>query len=272
VEHPGRARPGSEELPGLLWGSRGGKSWRDATAGDRAAYERWRRKDPAGPRVEHTTWDREVATVNGFFTWAVRQGLMDENPVIQRVSRARSRSPRQAVPEMVPAESSHTGPRRHVEWLTPGMYRQWRDAGVRGFTAAGLPDGSFRGRFASRNAAFTDVMIRTGLRISEQTALSLYELPRPAAGVLNARAWLPAPVAKGGAARHVYFPAGVLKDVWDYVEIERARPSSRLARLVCMSSSRTGCSSRIRRSRWCVPAAGGCPSPGWAALSVPGCW
>ena len=63
----------------FLWGNRGGKSWRDATAEDRAAYERWRRKDPAGPRVEHTTWDREVATVNGFFTWAVRQGLMGEN-------------------------------------------------------------------------------------------------------------------------------------------------------------------------------------------------
>jgi site-specific recombinase XerD len=206
----------------FLWGNRGGKSWRDATAGDRAAYERWRRKDPDGPRVEHTTWDREVATVNGFFTWAVRQGLMGENPVIQRATRARSRSPRQAAPEMVPAESSHTGPRRHVEWLTPGMYRQWRDAGVRGFTPAGMPDGSFRGRFASRNAAFTDLMIRTGLRVSEQTALSLYELPRSAAGVLNARAWLPAPIAKGGSARHVYFPAGVLKDVWDYVEIERA--------------------------------------------------
>jgi Phage integrase, N-terminal SAM-like domain len=52
----------------FLWGNRGGKSWRDATAEDRAAYERWRRKDPAGPRVEHATWDREVATVNGFFT------------------------------------------------------------------------------------------------------------------------------------------------------------------------------------------------------------
>jgi hypothetical protein len=94
-------------------------------------------------------------------------------------------------------------------------------------TPACLPDGSFRGRFASRNAAFTDVMIRTGLRISEQTGLSLYELPRPAAEVLTARGWLPAPIAKGGSARHVYFPAGVLKDVWDYVEIERAEAIDR---------------------------------------------
>lgn len=153
--------------------------------------------------MEHSTWDREVATVNGFFTWAVRQGPVDENPVVQRETRARSRSPRQAIPDTVPAESSHTGPRRHVEWLTPGMYRQWRNIGVRGFTPAGMPDGSFRGRFAFRNAAFTGVMIRTGLRISEQTGLSLHELPRPAAGVLNARAWAARADREGrlGAAR-----------------------------------------------------------------------
>jgi hypothetical protein len=57
------------------------------------------------------------------------------------------------------------------------MYRSWRDVGVRGFTSDGLPDRSFRGRYASRNAAFTDLLIRTGLRISEQVALSLFELP-----------------------------------------------------------------------------------------------
>ena len=80
--------------------------------------------DPAGPRVEHATWDREVATVNGFFTWAVRQGCMEASPIVQRVTRARSRSPRRTVPETVPAESSHTGPRRYAvrffRWLGHG--------------------------------------------------------------------------------------------------------------------------------------------------------
>jgi hypothetical protein len=42
------------------------------------------------------------------------------------------------------------------------MYRSWRDVGVRGFTADGLPDRSFRGRYASRNAAFTDLLILWG--------------------------------------------------------------------------------------------------------------
>ncbi len=212
----------------FLWGNRGGTSWREAAPEDRAAYERWRRKDPAGPRVEHATWDREVATVNGFFAWAAGQGFVDASPIVQRPSRAsRCRAGWTPAGTTTPAESSHTGPRRHVEWLTPGMYRQWRDVGVRGFSPGGLPDPAFRGRFGSRNAAFTDLMIRTGLRLSEQVGLSLYELPRPVPGALNARTWLPAPIAKGGSARSIYIPAGVLKDVWDYVEIERAEAVER---------------------------------------------
>src|SRR6266568_4916132 len=214
----------------FLWANRSGKSWREAAPEDRAAYERWRRKDPRGPCVEHATWDREVATVNGFFAWAVGLGYLDASPIVQRPSRASRRRPGARQPGMIPAESSHTGPRRHVEWLTPAMYRQWRDVGVRGFSPSGLPDPGFRGRFGSRNAAFTDLMIRTGLRLSEQVGLSLYELPAVAPGGLNARTWLPAPIAKGGSARSIYIPAGVLKDVRDYVEIERAEAVERARR------------------------------------------
>ena len=70
------------------------------------------------------------------------------------------------------------------------------------------PPPAFRGRFGSRNAAFTDLMIRTGLRLSEQVGLVLPELPRPVPGMLSARTWLPAPIAKGGSARNIYVPAG----------------------------------------------------------------
>ena len=202
-------------------GGQGGSTWRNAMPADRAAFEQWRRKDPSGPRVADSTWDREVATVNGFYRWAVREGYVSANPLVQRLSRSRYRSGRDG-PAETPAESSHQGPRRDLKWLTAAMYRQWRDVGVRGFTAEGLPDVSFRGRFASRNAAFTDLMIRTGLRISEQVALTLFELPEPVAGVMNARTRLPNAVAKYGSGRAVYIPASVLGDVWDYVEMERA--------------------------------------------------
>src|SRR5512133_3916334 len=48
----------------FLWDNRRQTSWREATGEDRAAYQRWRRRDPAGPHVEPSTWDREVITVN----------------------------------------------------------------------------------------------------------------------------------------------------------------------------------------------------------------
>ena len=146
---------------------------------------------------------------------------MPGNPLVQRPSRARRRSVNEPAAQ-TPAEASHLGPRRDLEWLTPAMYRSWRDVGVRGFTSDGLPDRSFRGRYASRNAAFTDMLIRTSLRISEQVALSLFDLPELTHAMVNARTWLPNAVAKNGSGRAIYIPASVLKDVRDYIETERA--------------------------------------------------
>jgi site-specific recombinase XerD len=204
----------------FLWNNRGGKAWREATPEDRAAYKHWRLVDPRGPRVELVTWDREVATVNKFYRWAVRQGYVAANPIIQRESR--SREPGRQSSDETPAETSHQGARNDIEWMPPATYRLWRDVGVRGFTVAGLPDRSFRGRYASRNATYADLMVRTGLRLSEQTSLTLYDVPDVMTGVVNARTWLPHAIAKGGSDRSVYIPASVLKDVWDYVEMERA--------------------------------------------------
>jgi site-specific recombinase XerD len=207
----------------FLWENRGATSWRQASPEDRAAFQRWRRVDPAGPRVAATTWDREVATVNQFYEWAVRTGLVVVNPILARQVRGRGgRARTVAVAGMTPAEATHQGSRRDVEWLPPQVYQRWRDAGVRGFGADGLPDPGFRGRYAGRNAAFTDLLMRTGLRLSEATSLSLFEVPSRVPGVVHARTWLPAAIAKGGSARAVYVPDSVLADVWDYVECERA--------------------------------------------------
>ncbi len=50
-----------------------------------------------------------------------------------------------------------------MEWLPPVSYRRWRDVGLRGYGRNGVPDTRFRGRWASRNATYADLMVRTGM-------------------------------------------------------------------------------------------------------------
>jgi len=208
----------------FLWANRCQTGWRDATSQDRAAYQYWR-KDPAGPRVEGSTWDREVATVNGFYRWAVRQGFVVENPIEQRPARGG----RQRWPEghETPAERPHDARRHKISWLPPASYRRWRDVGVRGYRPDGLPDRSFRGRHASRNQAFCDLMLRTGLRLEEQVSLTRFELPDLDPTRVHVPFWLPVAIAKGSSARWVYVPASVLQAVWDYLAFERAEAVER---------------------------------------------
>ncbi|WP_420036110.1 site-specific integrase [Streptomyces sp. cg28] len=211
----------------FLWSARSGSGWREATSEDRAAFEWWRRRDERGPRVEDSSWDREVSTVNQFYLWAFDQDLVRANPIRQRTTAAWSPSPGSAGQGMlrqVPAELSHTGPRREVKWLPPVSYRLWRNIGLCGFDAAERPRARFRGRWAARNAAYTDVMVRIGLRLGEQSALTVFEMPEvPAAGsgIVNARSLLPEAIAKGGSGRAVYWPVSVLRDLRDYQEWDR---------------------------------------------------
>jgi hypothetical protein len=211
----------------FLWGSRGGKSWRDATEADHVAYLTWRRKDERGPRIADSTWDREVAAVNRFYRWQIRAGHLRENPLPQRERRAipvdagRGRSGETASDE-TPATYSHGAGREKIEWLPAASYRRWRDVGMRGYTVDGLPNPRFRGRWASRNATFCDLMVRTGLRLAEQTALTLFEVPLDRGAGGYQRFWLPPAIAKGGSARWVYAPASIVAELVTYAEIDRA--------------------------------------------------
>jgi site-specific recombinase XerD len=199
----------------------GKRSWRDATPEDRAAYHRWRRVDERGPGVKGSTWGREVATVNSFYRWAIESGFVEQNPILQRPARDRRwrRSPEGA---LTPAEAPKDGHPEGLAWLPPASYRRWRDVGVRGYVPTGLPDHSFRGRNAARNATFCDLMVRTGLRLTEQASLTLFEVPDVDEHRAYAPTRLPAAIAKNGSGRRIYIPATVLRDVWDYIRFDRA--------------------------------------------------
>ncbi|WP_336649138.1 tyrosine-type recombinase/integrase [Microbacterium sp. MMO-10] len=202
--------------------NRGGKDWRTATSDDHEAYFAWRREDPAGPRVATSTWDREVAATNRFFNWQVRRGVLSENPIPQRRRRAhRQRRVGGVSRETTPATHSHGSGRTRVDWLPASSYRRWRDIGLRGYRTDGRLDDGFRGRWATRNATFADMMVRTGLRLSEQSNLIESELPTLVQ--LNGfhRFYLPRVIAKGSSERWVYVPSTVLRAVREYVETDR---------------------------------------------------
>ncbi|MDZ8162162.1 tyrosine-type recombinase/integrase [Microbacterium aquimaris] len=218
----------------FLTRNRGNRGWRDTTADDLKAYYAWRREDPLGPRVSASSWDRELAALNRFFSWQAREKTIPQNPIPQRQRRkyhARN-SPRWGE-DVTPAMLSHGGRRAKVEWLPSASYRVWRDIGVRGYGPDGRRDDAFRGRWASRNATFTDMLIRTGLRLTEQASLLTVELPAPSRTNGYHRFYLPRGIAKGGSERWIYVPSGVLHDLHEYVAtdraqiIERARKSGR---------------------------------------------
>jgi len=198
------------------------RTWRDATAEDRRVFEFWRCRDEGGPLVAASTWEREVTTVNGFYKWAVARRHVAESPIVQRPSRARSRHGRGADGGETPAERRPDVRRDRVSWLTPRMYRTWRDVGLRGYQPDGLPDLAFRGARVARNTVYADTMIRTGLRLEEQSSLSLFELPQRDGFHGYYRSWLPGSIAKYESARNIYFPDTVLRDLWTYVDIDRA--------------------------------------------------
>jgi site-specific recombinase XerD len=208
----------------FLWFSRGGRSWREAMEVDHVAYLVWRRRDEAGPQVAGATWNREVAAVNEFYRWAISHGHVRVNPVPVRAGRAvpvwagRGRGGA----AMVPATYAHDGAGERVDWLPPAQYRQWRDVGVRGYGPGGLADPGFRGRWAARNALFADLLVRTGLRLSEQSSLCASEVPVAQGGGGYQRFWLPAAIAKGGSARWVYVPDLLAGELAAYARIDRA--------------------------------------------------
>ncbi|MFJ2598625.1 tyrosine-type recombinase/integrase [Streptomyces erythrochromogenes] len=210
--------------------SRGGKNWRDATEEDHRAFHYWRRQHSGGPMVAGSTWSQEVSLVNQFYGWAKGRGLVSENPIPQRAIRDRPadakrpalRPSTEAEPAMTPATLAHDGPGEQFEWLPAPSFRRWRDVGVRGYTASGLPRPRFRGRWVSRNTAYVDLMVRTGMRISEQSTVTVWEVPLGDGQAGYRRFWLPAAIAKGGSARWVYVPAGVRRDLTDYAEFDRS--------------------------------------------------
>ena len=65
-------------------------------------------------------------------------------------------------------------------------------------------------------------MVRTGLRLTEQASLTLFEIPDIDTHRAYSPTRLPSAIAKNGSGRRIYIPATVLREVWDYIRFDRA--------------------------------------------------
>jgi site-specific recombinase XerD len=174
-----------------------GANWDDATPADVRAFQIWRVYDERNPAtVSPATWNKGWAALRHFYGWSERTGWVRQNPVGEQDRLRNSNSPGGYREKN--ARSSRD------RWITPSEYRLWRDVGLRGYQVkkdssgailADVPDDSSRARNISRNLAFVDYLVTTGLRLEEAGTLLVPELPSS----VGQEAPI---VGKGGVRRH----------------------------------------------------------------------
>jgi site-specific recombinase XerD len=202
--------------------ARGGKSIWACDAEDLAAFKRARLHGPDAISV--STWRRSIAALDKWAKWAAAGGVIECEPFRYRDKTvatphglARVRVNTCSEPDPGPAP---------VEFISFEDYLLWRDVGLRGFLPNGNRDPSWRGRHYERNALFADLLIYTGMRLSEASSLLACELPADtqigAIGVVAA-------VAKRNRARTAFMPARLVRSLQRYARLERDELITRIA-------------------------------------------
>ncbi|MEV8030642.1 site-specific integrase [Streptomyces sp. NPDC086182] len=212
----------------LTWGRflqehRGKTVWR-ADRDDVTAFHRARRiaSDPTQV-ISASTWNRSVAALDKFYTWAADEGLIARTPFKYHESSRRAESGRQ-VPVRNNRAVEKAAKRGSVKFLSVPRYAAFRDVGLRGQQPSGAADPSFHGRNAERNVVMAELLVTTGLRIEEAASLCWPELPAPDRqdGKKNVPFDLAPPTAKRDKGRRILLPNRVVAALADYMEIERS--------------------------------------------------
>ncbi|HET9898983.1 MAG TPA: site-specific integrase [Streptosporangiaceae bacterium] len=161
----------------FLW--QRGKYWHEADPDDLLDWEAWRRRgQQPGRRISGSKWQRELAALRLLYEWAEKKDHIARSPVLVHEVRLRDGDGTVMVADQAPRDVRSSD----VKWVTPRTYRLWRDTGLLGYDAGGQPDPSWRGRNDGRNAAFTDLLFSSGLRLREGGCLLTLEVPDAAAG------------------------------------------------------------------------------------------
>jgi site-specific recombinase XerD len=202
----------------FLHEQRGGRSLWQADQEDLRAYKRARRRTP-GFEVSAATWNRFLAALDKWVQWALHERLLVERPF--RMVERTVLGPRGLVRVIVNAErevDDDCGPVRFLPYVD---YLLWRDVGLRGQLPDGGPDPRWRGRHGWRNAVFADLLVCTGMRLSEASSLLLPEVPAVTDRAMTGAVQLASAVTKRNRARTVFVVRRVLRDLHHWVGMER---------------------------------------------------
>jgi integrase len=201
----------------FLWAR--GRRWTDAAQRDVEDYEHWRRFADTNPRrVGGSKWNRELASLAGLYSWAVKRLHVPLSPVAMKQVVGRSGE----VVLVAEAKANDARP-SNVHWLTPRTWRRWIDIGLRGHTSDGVPEPGWVGRLEDRNVAFVRLLTTSGLRRSEGGSLLTFEVPaRQLDTGRYYRGKVAAQVTRSKKPRTFYVAADAVADIEAYVDSSRA--------------------------------------------------
>jgi site-specific recombinase XerD len=202
-----------------------GKTVWAATRADVDAFHRARRREEAGARISAASWNRGIAALEKLYRWAQLEGLVASSPFTHRdVWRQGHGGGRVRV--VARNDSYERAARRSdVRFISLEDYRVFRDVGLRGLTVDGAERPSARDRNGARNALFAELLVTTGLRLSEASfllAVEITDLARHAERSRQARFELPYALTKGDHGRSILLPRRLLQQIRAYIAVERA--------------------------------------------------
>jgi len=178
-----------------------------------------------GP-ISAATWNRTVATLEKFYQWARQEGYISILPFTYRDAHRMNRH--QTAPVQLNTALERGARQRDTKFLTMDAYLFFRDVGLRGRLPSGAEDATFRGRNGERNATFAELLVTTGLRLSEAKSLVLPELPELREPLPKSVPFvLASSTAKGQKSRKIYVPTRIVRQIRSYEEIERANAIAR---------------------------------------------
>lgn len=188
------------------WGSyleSHGLTFWEADEEDLDRYHRIRRMGTGC--VSRETWLRMTYALDRLYSWAVEEGVIRAKPF--DATRIREKG----------------GRSRNIRFVSKRDYAFFRDVGLRGLLPNGSPDPRSRVENVERNAVFADLLVTTGLRLSEGSYIVTTEPPQITTDpAIRKQRWhVPAGLGKGGKERYTLAPVRVLRGLDDYVQFER---------------------------------------------------